>query len=262
MPSKYRIEVEIEEPMAVEPQHLHANVCRWLEISEAEHNSNHKPFSISPLFPLDHQTGPNRWGFEIGLLDDQLGHRLEASLKTQHHHPIRLGPVQALLAPGASCSLVHQTSWRNLVELSQQTDISTWTMHAKTPMLFRQGNRDLPFPLVGSIIRSLERSWSHWSPTDVDGSPWNQDRALGRVKEPARADISHFSGQSYPIKVKRRHRIGYVGTISIATPRRSPLHSRQHLDTILRLSPYCGVGSMTTYGLGVVEIIEHNQKPD
>jgi CRISPR-associated endoribonuclease Cas6 len=237
MPSRWLIRLWVDEPELVSPDYLHAVVCKWLEREDGAHTSNRKPFSISPLRPLE----GGEVGFEVGLLDDDLVGRLAAGVRVAGRLGIRLGRQHASVG-GVAHSLVRlegPVPWERL--LGRSVAASSFTFWFLTPTVFRSGGRGQPFPLPSLVFGHLRDRWQAFGP---DGS-------LPRVAfAQAGLEVRAFDCQSRTFTRGGRELVGATGVAEFAAPGASAAE-RAALDALGRLAPFAGVGANTTVGMGV-----------
>jgi len=240
MPTTVEVTLHIADPESVLLQGIHANVCRWLDTS-ATHRSNAKPFAVTPLLYGD---GELR-SFHVKLLDDSLLDRLRRSIEHEQASILRFGTSRAHLASDAM-RVVRHLSFESLAELGSASPYRQWDVDVLTPLLMRSGDRDLVFPLPGSVLRSLHRQWLAWAPpTPVVPADF------GKLP---RLHVLEFDGSSAPVDVRGRTRLGFVGAVRFGLEKSTPENDRAAVNSLMEFSGFAGIGSMTTFGLGVVSV--------
>lgn len=250
MPSRVRIQLDLEHPEQVQTQDLHYHMCRWLECDAASHRSAQKPFAISPLTRNEH----NQYSFEAGLLDDGLLNRLWCSAARDFGRTLTFGRTAGTVSMNGF-ELLGTASYLDLLEAAEP--VKTWTVHALSPTLWRDRNDDLPFPRAGSLIVGLTRRWGAWSPLALDPSTTGERRTGNAAV--ARLAITDFAIEGASLTRDRRTRRGFVGRVDLATD--EPCNAaRARVDALLHFAEYAGVGSMTPYGFGVVAVASRPAK--
>ena len=247
MPIRARVHLNLDRPELVKTQDLHFHVCRWLEVDDAAHGAGSKPFALTPLMISDGSAA-----FDVGLLDDTLIHRLTSSVAADGHRTIAVGHATAQLHPGRGVEIVDVSSWPDLLNQDRLTSTCcgemTWRLHALTPTFWRSRNVDLVEPRAGSIIRGLANKCELHYPASVaaHASP-TEKRPVPRVVM-GETDIA-YSAMSW----RRTTRRGFVGHVDLSLQTPDPAGAAR-VDALLSLAEFCGVGSMTPFGFGVVAV--------
>lgn len=252
MPTRYSINLEVDAPELVHTQHLHAHACRWLDLSEAEHRANTQAFAISPLAMIDDTQAV----IELAVLDDRRCAALETTIRNDAGQLIRVGNTKARVSPSLPITTAAHDPWLRLIERARPAH--RWSLNVQSPALSRNRNTDLPLPNAGSIVTSLQRRWSALAPFDLDGRQWKTERH--RTQRVARTNIADFDIQAASIDVKGRTHMGFTGRVELEADPKANRNELIFLDTLLALARYCGIGALTTYGLGVVDITRAGPK--
>lgn len=239
MPSRWWVPIQGIDPTRVALEQVHGAVSAWFDHSDAEHRTDTKPYSVSPLSadPADreHHPGPQPpLGIEIGVLTLEAHRRLMAA--TTQGMPIRLG------SQFGSVGRPHLIQWDDWVTLAEPTGASQWELEFVTPTTFRTRDRSSPLPTPSTVLRRPAEVWSLWS-----GMP---PRRLPRECAEA-VWVSDIDGRSHALTLGRLRVSGFVGwlTLRCDEPEIAAL-----IDPLLRLAAYSGVGSGTTKGLGVTRV--------
>jgi hypothetical protein len=248
----WTVPLEIDDPSAVRTQHLHHHVCAWLEPAGNGHRNSMKPFTITPLRPFCDGSA-----FDITLLIDGLEPRLSAAVGSLANQRVRLGRTEARLRARAPVILQREYPWLEMFGRARGN--RAWQADFLTPCSFRHGDIDLPFPMPGSVLRHLCERWVAYAPIDplgnTIGSTGERRQAAERLRAIVEGSVrvAEFSGESAEILVSGRARTGFVGHVTYARTAQSGSVDRA-VDCLMASAPYTGIGTMTTYGLGVVAV--------
>ena len=138
-------------------------------------------------------------------------------------------------------SLVEAMSWGELQ--SSAVPVQQFTVHFLSPYFSRKGNSQLPLPLPGSVVGSLERHWAAHAPV----------LATVLSRDQVELVIAHLRGETAQVQLDHDRWIGFVGEVRYEVARGGS-SARQSLGTLLSAARFTGVGSMVAYGFGVVDI--------
>jgi CRISPR-associated endoribonuclease Cas6 len=224
-------------------EHVHAAFSRWFDRNAAEHAFGDKPYSLSPMtHHADHV------GVLINVLTPESEQRLIAGAESAT--TVRLG--NQIRPVGRPVRLLAE-SW---AELAGPADSWQWTLDLLTPATFRSGDRSSPMPTVDTIVRGLARAW-RW----CDRLP-DPDRP-GQPELPASFAglwVSDLNLRSHVLEMRVNGRDGVVRPVTLSgvtgslTFRASDAQTAAWAAPLLRLAPYCGLGSMRAKGLGFVDL--------
>jgi CRISPR-associated endoribonuclease Cas6 len=239
MPSRWWVPIQGIDPTRVVLEQVHGAVSAWFDHSDAEHRTDTKPYSVSPLSAEHADRGddlglPPSLGIEIGVLTLEAHGRLMAA--TTQDMPIRLG------SQFGSVGRPHPIQWDDWATLAEPTGVSEWELEFVTPTTFRTRDRSSPLPTPSTVLRRPAEVWSLWS-----GMP---PRRLPRECAEA-VWVSDIDGRSHALTLGRLRVSGFVGRLTLRCdePEIATL-----IDPLLRLAAYSGVGSGTTKGLGVTRV--------
>lgn len=246
MPARLAINLRGVDPKRVSTRDLHYHACRWIDVTDEQHRSGTQPFSITPLIVSDE----TRSHFEIRLLDDRLIDRVIIGVTRDAGQTINLGRQHVRVDRRAPVSVVEVVDWIELIDCPSGP-AKAWGLDVLSPLLFRRGNRSVPLPTPNSCIESVARRWRAFAPFSPLGTSWID----GPRPMPAHADlwITEMQGSTATIEVKRRCWIGWTGSLEFEVDRSGTKDSKRTTHALMSLARYAGVGSMTTFGLGVVE---------
>lgn len=255
VPARYQIGLQIDDPDRVTSNGIHAVVTRWLDNDESnprhrnnskrvprpvtaerpesgpDHHDTDKPYSVTPLFSTPEATHV----FEVGILVEEITERL---LLGAARGAVRFGNL-SVGAAQRSVSLVATQEWD---ALSEAAPTSRWTFEFVEPVAFRQRKRYLPLPEPGSVFGHLRKAWNLWAPSTMD----LDFKEVGLVK------LSQ-TGKVETRRIRDETAVGFVGQVTYAARSPEPEHLRK-LTALAHLAEFSGVGSRTTYGLGVTRV--------
>ncbi|MER6274451.1 CRISPR system precrRNA processing endoribonuclease RAMP protein Cas6 [Streptomyces sp900105755] len=213
------------------PAQLHGLACALFEGAGADHTSQHKPFSTSPLLAVDQRQGITE--LCVGWMDDRtippldvlIGHqvRLGPQHFTVHHVDQQAAPYEALLKAPAE----------------RHAEITFLS-----PTLFTRSGRWIPLPDPELIYRSLLRRWTQYAPAPFDDPV---------VKELFDALVlTAHDTASEPVTLPRGNRTGFTGRACLALLSGTSQEATAAFSALTRFAPVAGVGAQTTHGLGYV----------
>ncbi len=210
-------------------------------------------YGLSPLFDLGDQT----CGLEVRFVDDRQSEHLTRALPNglssirRGEGALRLGNqrVGSVDGPTGAASLLELAQWAGL--RSQEEGIDSLELRFVSPFFVRTDDLTHPLPVAGSVVGSLGRRLR--SCTGVERVAF----------DPRALRVTQFSGETValdPADFLGNGRAGRVpewwGSIGTATHelRRPDRSARRELGFLASAAEWLGVGALTTYGLGLVEV--------
>lgn len=286
MPTEWSFMLEVDEPMRVHRNDVHALLSVLFDTTPegddsasaaVDHSSGEKAYRLRGA----HLVGDHLLRLQVALLDDTLPdserpgliHSLRAGLKlalfpdaisaptkTGDEQPLRLGrqPFRAVIrqvgARRDQVVLEEAASWGELLDSAPRQTAALRFLDTTT---FRHGQHYLPYPLPAQILASLERMWHRWCPVpDALPASFAPDEAGMRAVEAVVLD-SDIRNCSEKWRGGRRL-LGFDGSVSIGLAARQPDADlgpfERSFATLLEFARFAGVGSGTTHGFGVVEL--------
>jgi CRISPR-associated endoribonuclease Cas6 len=250
MPAKWFVPIRGIDPDRTRLEHLHAAFSGWFDRSEAEHEAGDKPYSISPLTERHGQIG-----VVIGTMTEYAARRVcaagldEAEALDGAEAPnIRLG--NQWRSVGRPVRL-KEASWR---DLARDGGDRQWRLDFLTPVTFRSGDRSSPLPSVATVVDGLARAWRTWCEDplvrDLPVDPRGQ-RALWVSDLDLRSSVTELKVGGVRGRGRVVHLSGAMGSMTL---RVEDEVGAAWAGPLLRLAPFCGVGSMRAKGFGVVEV--------
>ena len=112
----------------------------------------------------------------------------------------------------------------------------------QSPTFSRRGNVQLPLPLPGSVVKSIERHWAAHAPGVAPRVPASQ----------MEMDVVHLKGETLTVELDHDRWTGFVGEVHYLL-RRGRAPEELALGQLMASARFTGVGSMVAYGFGVVE---------
>lgn len=234
------------------------------ELSARMHDAQkRKAFSLSPLYgfrqsPQDRRirvaAGEEGW-LRLCLLDDETFGVFMRHLMESGRPAIRLGAVRFAITEVLGSPASHPwAGYTTLAELAQrQTVGDRWTLSFESPTAFHWGDSDKGmrrvevFPMPRMVIAGLRKRWDEWT-----GETWGKDFEEWVERNVVVSRVWRWETQPFPYRNQ-----GYVGGVGKLDYRllddQHPDHT-SHLDRLLRLAFYTGVGYKTTHGLGQVRV--------
>lgn len=226
-----------------------------------------KAFSLSPLYgywesPQDHQihvgVGQEGW-LRVSLLDDRLfavfvrhllldGPVQRAALRLGR---IRFAVTEALGNPG-SHPWVGYTTLEALAALDATPD--RWVLDFASPTAIRWGDADNGvrrvelFPLPRMAIAGLRKRWDDWT-----GQQWGRPFEEWVERNVVIGRIWRWETQTFPYR-KQQYQ-GGLGRLEYRLLDTRDGERAAHLNRLLALAFYTGIGYKTTHGLGQVRIV-------
>ena len=229
VPVRFRVHLDVVDLPFFRPEWIHARVARWLD--DDEHHASRKPYAVTPLFRTDDGSA----AFDVNVLTVPVARRF---LERATRGAARFGQV-TVGARDRRVSVVEAVSWQGLASVDPQ---STWTFEFLTPTTFRTQGRYQPLPVAGSVFGHLRQVWRRFSPIPID-----VDVAAAGVT------VVDLEGRVESVPLRSEVLRGFVGTVTYAAAADDPEILRG-FTMLGRLAAFSGVGSRTTYGMGVTRI--------
>jgi CRISPR-associated endoribonuclease Cas6 len=226
------------------------------------------PFTLSPLYGFRHDPqarrvtigeGQEGW-LRVCLLDGRAATAFLRYLMQNAGPALRLGRVpfaviSALGAPGS-----HPWAGYTTVEALAALDEAReqWTLHFQSPTAIRWGEADDGtrrvelFPQPRMAIAGLRKRWD-----DLTGEGWG--RAFEEWVERNVMVGRIWRWETERVSYRRQSYLGGVGTLEYRLLDGSDRGRAAHLNRLLHLAFYTGIGYKTTHGLGQVRVREDDK---
>jgi CRISPR-associated endoribonuclease Cas6 len=218
-------------------------------------------FTLSPLRGYAtnvHAGQPGR--LRVTLLDDTLFGVLMQHLLAGPLPTLQLGALT--LSITEVCGTPTGDPWAGYTSL---TDLAAppppgapsrtrWTLEFASPTAIRWGEADNGtrrvelFPLPRMAIAGLRRRWDDWT-----GEGWGRDFEGWVERNVVVGQVRRWTTET--VAFQRQRYLGGLGVIEYRLLDRSDSACTVHLDRLLRLAFYTGIGYKTTHGLGQVRLL-------
>ncbi|MFC7811766.1 CRISPR system precrRNA processing endoribonuclease RAMP protein Cas6 [Streptomyces olivaceus] len=237
MPARWTLTLTSQHPIRpATPAQLHGLACTLFEGAGADHTSQRKPFTISPLL-----NGPTPHTAELclGWLDDTnpppptlptTDHiRLGSQTLTIHHTHFEPAPYHALLTAPPT----------------RRADITFLS-----PTHFTQAGRSIPLPDPRLTYQSLLRRWNHHAPHPIPEPTTTTlfDTVLLTAHNTATTTVTLGPGK----------RTGFTGTATYTLHPRTDTPTLHTFSALTRFAAVAGIGAQTTHAQGYVRITLHH----
>ena len=226
----------------------HRLACVLMEDGSADdHDSQEKNFAVLP--PLMSNDG-SFVEMAVHILSDDLRlvDRFRQRVIDLPFGELNLGPKIPLVDPVVEVSGLN---WKQLTEVQPLTVIRIETL---SPVLFRRNGLDIPLPDPYLTITQLVRRWNNHVDVEELVIPDEWATRLARSVSVMSLNI-HSKVQS--VKGHKSHPVtktGFVGEVSFTTSLRHPDEHRL-FAMLFEFAEYCGIGALTTFGFGAIQII-------
>lgn len=220
---------KIEHPA---PLHMHALISTLLAESDEEHQVHDKPWSIAPAVVQS-----NAMYLLLSWLPDGAPPELAALEDAGVRLGSRLYEVASLEAQSVPLGLLG-------VESSSSVELSF-----VTPTWFTRGGGEYALPDPYLVFRRLA---DRWNTVCEDRDLLDLEEAEELLRQ---IRITRFDGRSAPFETGRGRKTGFVGWARYQLPRAAPKEAATMLAKLSRFAAFSGVGAMTTYGAGHVEVL-------
>lgn len=224
-------------------------------------------FSLSPLYgywrtPSDRQIhvsqGQEAW-LRLGVLDDRLFAVFMQHLLTNSRPSIRLGDVhfaisEVLGSPG-SHPWVGYTTLQALAALDATPE--AWVLQFESPTAIRWGDADNRarrmevFPQPRMAIAGLRSRWDK-----LTGDSWGKAFEEWVERNVLVSRIWRWETQHFPYQNQRY--VGGLGRLEYRLLDKSNSANVAHMNRLLHLAFYTGIGYNTTHGFGQVRLLEES----
>jgi len=204
------------------------------------HNSDIKPFSISPVMEDEN----NGLWIKISLLTDELILNMlpffENCIGNQYH----IGKYNIIIDKILYFS--NDNDWISANEYSDIIDMpisNRLKFEFLTPTTFKQGNHLVPMPIPKLIFQNILKKWNTFSPykiTDFDLETLEESiLILGYNIKTQKLEFNNFSS------------IGFVGNITFSISDYTDKNLIKAINILSNYAIYSGVGYKSTMGMGV-----------
>lgn len=210
---------------------VHRLACYLVEEPGPEaHAAQVKSFSVWPL-----HYDNDRWYLTINAVNDseQWDRRINDRLaKTPH-----LGPDIPLVGPRLHVARV------SFSEIAKQSPRTRQRVTFVSPTTFSRNGRSYALPDPVLIHRQLARKWNLFAPPELKWS----DETVEQLCQTVVLESANIEASRLP---NLGSRVGFVGSAEFRTEHTSAAI----FSSLWHFATFCGVGSLTTQGLGAVQL--------
>lgn len=245
VPSIWEFQLRPAAPVIMRRTYLHGLLSSWIEggLAGEVHKRGTKPFSLGLFSELP----GGLWRVRLHLALDELVQVLPVNPGHGPAARVHVNGVPARLEPfmdGSMLRCVRHESWDEMASTGPR---NAWRLSLLSPTMIRSNGRYLAVPTPEAVIRHLRVRWHEFAP----------DHLIPDVEITVR-DLALVSNGSSLRQISEPFRDaqirGSVGWLEQSAPGASPEASRR-LGQWLALTPYVGIGSQTTHGFGVAELL-------
>ena len=223
-----------------------------------------KDFSLSPLFGFwqSHRDrhihvnqGQEGW-LRVGLFNTELFRVFMQHLLGSHRPGIRLGDVQFAISEALGSPGSHPwCGYTTLADLAaMQETPSRWVLSFESPTAFSWGKSDRGtrrieiFPQPRRVAAGLRSRWDKWT-----GQKWGRDFEEWVERNVIVGQVWRWETEVFPFQ--RQIYLGGTGKLEYRLLDDSRPDCTAHLNRLLHLAFYTGVGYKTTHGLGFARLV-------
>jgi CRISPR-associated endoribonuclease Cas6 len=232
-------------------------------LAQAVHDAEgRKPFSLSPLFGyrtraksqgISVTQGQEGW-LRVGLLEPELFQAFASHLLTTARPTIRLGDISFAVSEVLGNPASHPwAGYTTLDALGQLGPTDSWILEFHSPTAIRWGNADNGrrrvevFPLPRMAINGLRKRWDDWT-----GEKWGRDFEEWVERNVIVERVWRW--ETRPFLYKRQRYVGGVGKIGYRLLDDGVPEKAAHLNRLLHLAFFTGIGYKPTHGMGMVHV--------
>lgn len=236
---------------------------------ELHRGHRHKPFTLSPLRPLDdvstgrfanqdddlpHHHSDGQFQIRITSLIHPLSDLL-LSLQSEDMATIRLGDAEfAVEQVTTDCTV---SPWAGTGDPAALWD--RWMggrkpkgrlrLRFESPTAFETRDSNILFPVPSLIVESVGRKWNEYAPRKIAEEILSELGQVARVEEYGlRTAVAQFTGANGRVFIEK----GFVGECEFSVGRHGSREAGRVLHLLAEFAFYAGVGSRTTMGMGQV----------
>lgn len=213
---------------------LHGLACALFEGAlSGGHESQHKPFSIWPLTPVD-----DGWLLRAAWLTAGFPQQVLAACGR-----LRVGPVFCTVTDLA----MHPKSFAALAEGPAAAGVR---LEFRSPVYFSQNGSRVVTPDPRLIAGSWRRRWNAHADESL-GIPDEDFHTVIRSLRLTEFDLrtqSHDTGYG-------RDQAGFTGTATLRLDQAVSPEARAQFTALARFAEYCGTGAQTTHGFGATAVV-------
>lgn len=240
MPTLVEMRLKASWTVLPDTRRLHGLASTLFESEAADHEGQHTPFAVWPLYPGQ---SPDEWEWRGAWLPDSALPSRAATAET-----LRMGNVNFLVTEKRQHRVPH-------AGLASGPPLRAATVTFGSPTYFSQNGVDAVIPdprlIVGSWWRRWNMSLPGGHPLAISDEEWT---AMSQILTLAAFDLrteSRDTGYG-------RDRAGFTGSAILRLTRKVPLAARKIFGALARFSEYCGTGAQTAHGFGATSVSAAN----
>lgn len=228
-------------PNGIGYKDLHRLACFLIEDSGVEaHEQQAKPFAIWPLIVDDADEGIVEITIQSLVDDPLIVERVSARLNGHEGRKANLGKDTPLHDAMLNIS---EVLWD---ELAAMPPASSVEVELLSPMTYSRSGISYPLPDPILVHRQLTTRWNQYAPDDFMQIPDDLSREINGAISLTQVSISSVRLQEF------NNKIAGVGTFSFQVDKKSDVLIREWFASLWSYAQFCGLGAMTTQGLGAV----------
>ena len=228
-------------PNGIGYKDLHRLACFLIEDSGVEaHEQQAKPFAIWPLIVDDADEGIVEITIQSLVDDPLIVERVSARLNGHEGRKANLGKDTPLHDAMLNIS---EVLWD---ELATMPPASSVEVELLSPMTYSRSGISYPLPDPILVHRQLTTRWNQYAPDDFMQIPDDLSREINGAISLTQVSISSVRLQEF------NNKIAGVGTFSFQVDKKSDVLIREWFASLWSYAQFCGLGAMTTQGLGAV----------
>lgn len=234
-------------------------------LSERMHEANRRSaFSLSPLYgywqsPQDGKirvrAGQPGW-LRVCLLEPELFAAFTTHLLTTARPTVRLGDLHFAITDALGNPASHPwAGYTSLDDLRSLPPAERWVLEFESPTAISWGKADNgrrrieSFPLPRMAVAGLRSRWDRWT-----SEGWGRDFEEWVERNVIIERVWEWRTERFAYR--RQNYVGGVGKVSWRLLDSSDGERAAHLNRLLHLAFYTGIGYKTTHGLGQVRLLQ------
>ena len=224
--TRFSIAVPTDRLRSIRPEGIHAVTCSWVDRSA--HHADRKPVSTTPPY----ETDDGRVAYDVVTFTDEVARTVQDGARDR----VRFGRME-FPARSLDISVAEEVSWDELLETPPAT---WWLFECLTPLVIRSATFHGVSVTPGTFFGHLRRVWRLYSDVTID----IDFEEMGLIVDSHDLETVQTVIRGHPIS-------GFLGSVAFRALAPTPDGSVV-LSALARLAGLTGVGSRTTYGMGVV----------
>ena len=230
-------------PNGIGYKDLHRLACFLIEDSGVEaHEQQAKPFAIWPLIIADADEGLVEITIQSLVDDPLLVERVSSRLNGHEGRKANLGKDTPLHHAMLDVS---ELPWDKLAAMPPASSVEVELL---SPMTYSRSGMSYPLPDPILVHRQLATRWNQYAPDDFMQIADDLSREINSAISLTEVSLSSIHLQEF------NNKIAGVGTFSFQVDKKSDVLIREWFASLWSFAQFCGLGAMTTQGLGAVSV--------